>query len=505
LRHWHRGRGPELTERPDNGRTERSDLLFTLDRQSTVPLAVQIEQQLRLLLERGQLAAGTRLPSIRRLAQQLGVSPNTVVVAYDRLVAEAALEARGKAGYFVSPWVHGGGDTAALLEAGDAQDPVWLAQQSNDQPPGLLLASSSALPMSWLQDAVPASVVQRALASLPGGMASRCPPQGMPALRERLALLMRGQGIPVDASRVLTVQGASQAIDLICRAFVQPGDAVVVENPGYHLLPLRLAQTGARVLPVTRGPEGVDLAQLEALFSEQRPRLFFMQNTLHNPTGWTAPAANLHRVLTLAERHGVLIAEDDVYGQLLPGQGTRLAQLASLGNVVYYASFCKVLSPALRMGYVAAEPALLRPLLRHKIHASLTCSALNEAILLELLAAGRVRKHFERLQGRLAAARSASLQQLGAAGITFDSPGEAGLFLWGRVPEGVDLEVLVKDAWQQGILLAGGATFSPLGPVSPCLRFNVVLSRHVRLVNYLQQRLAALAQGQGALQRLAKV
>jgi DNA-binding transcriptional regulator YhcF (GntR family) len=90
--------------------------LFTLDRQSAVPLAAQIEQQLRLLLERGQLAAGARLPSIRRLAQQLGVSPNTVVVAYDRLVAEAALEARGKAGYFVSPWVHGGAETAALLE-----------------------------------------------------------------------------------------------------------------------------------------------------------------------------------------------------------------------------------------------------------------------------------------------------------------------------------------------------------------------------------------------------
>lgn len=478
--------------------------MFTLDRQSAVPLAAQIEQQLRLLLERGQLAAGARLPSIRRLAQQLGVSPNTVVVAYDRLVAEAALEARGKAGYFVSPWVHGGAETAALLEAGDEQDPVWLAQQSNDQPPGLLLASSSALPVSWLQEAIPATVVQRAFASLPGGMATRCPPQGLPALRERLALLMRSQGIPVDASRVMTTQGASQAIDVICRAFVQPGDAVVVENPGYHLLPVRLAQAGARVLSVVRNPDGVDLAQLEALFTEHRPRLFFMQNTLHNPTGWTAPPANLHRVLTLAERHEVLIAEDDVYGHLLPGQGTRLAQLSSLSRVIYYASFCKVLSPTLRMGYVAAEPALLKPLLKQKIYASLTGSALNEAILLELLAAGRVRKHFERLQAQLAVARSASLRLLRAAGITFESPGEAGLFLWGRVPEGVDVDVLVKDAWQQAILLAGGATFSPVGPASPCLRFNVVLSQHVRLTRYLEQRLDALAQGHTALQQLAR-
>jgi DNA-binding transcriptional MocR family regulator len=228
-----------------------------------------------------------------------------------------------------------------------------------------------------------------------------------------------------------------------------------------------------------------------------------MQNTLHNPTGWTAPAANLHRVLTLAERHGVLIAEDDVYGHLLPGHGTRLAQLSSLSGVIYYASFCKVLSPTLRMGYVAAEPALLKPMLRQKISASLTGSALNESILLELLAAGRVRKHFDRLQGRLSAAHATSLRMLRAAGITFDSASEAGLFLWGRVPDGVDVDVLVKDAWQQGILLAGGATFSPVGPTAPCLRFNVVLSQHVRLTRYLEQRLEALAQGQGALQRLA--
>jgi DNA-binding transcriptional MocR family regulator len=72
------------------------------------------------------------------------------------------------------------------------------------------------------------------------------------------------------------------------------------------------------------------------------------------------------------------------------------------------------------------------------------------------------------------------------------------------VPEGVDVDVLVKDAWQQGILLAGGATFSPAGPTSPCLRFNVVLSQHVRLTHYLEQRLDALAQGHGTLQRLAR-
>lgn len=465
--------------------------MFTLDRDSTLPLAAQIEGRLRELIDGGRLAAGARLPSIRAFARQLGVSPNTVVVAYDRLIAEGVLESRGKTGCFVSNWTPAAAEAAVSVEAGDEQDPLWMAQQTNDQREGLLLASAGALPVSWLEDAIPATVVQRAFAALPGGMAFRCPPQGLPALRERLALLMRAQGIAVDAGRVLTTQGASQAIDLICRAFVQAGDVVIVEDPGYHLLPARLEQSGARVMTVARGPQGVDLEALERLFSKHRPRLFFMQNTLHNPTGWSAPAANLHRVLTLAERHEVLIAEDDVYGHLLPGPGTRLAQLASLSRVIYFSSFCKVLSPTLRVGYVAAEPALLRALLKQKIHASLTGSALNEAILLELLATGRVRKHFERLQERLSIARTNTLKALRAAGVGFDEPGNSGLFLWGRLPEGVAMDGLVRDAWRQNILLAGGAMFGPGPATAACLRFNVVQSQHVRLTGFLEARLVS--------------
>lgn len=479
--------------------------MFSLDRNAATPLAEQIEQRLHEWLREGRLGAGARLPSIRQLAAQLGVSPNTVVVAYDRLVAAGLVEARATAGYYVAAAPEASAaDAAALLEAGEAQDAVWLAQQSFDQPAGLLLASSGALPATWLQDAVPAAVLQRAFAALPGGMAARCPPQGLPALRERLALMLRGQGLAVDPHRVMTTHGGTQAIDLICRAFVRPGDAVVVEDPGYHLLQGRLVHGGITVVPVARRSDGIDLAQLEQAFVERKPRLLFIQTALHNPTGWTSSAANLHRVLRLAERHGVLIAEDDVHGHFLPGTPTRLAQLAGLEGVVYYSSFCKVLSPALRMGYLAAEPALLKPLLREKIYTALSGATLNEAVLLELLASGRVRKHAQRLQARLAAARVACLRDLQAAGIGFEAPADGGLFLWGRLPQGVDLDLLVRDAWQQRILLSGGATFGPGPAAAAHLRFNVVHSRHVRLQRYLAERLAALAQGQRSVERLAK-
>ncbi|HEX7688729.1 MAG TPA: winged helix-turn-helix domain-containing protein, partial [Burkholderiaceae bacterium] len=120
--------------------------LFSLDRSSPVALVDQIEAHLRELIERGQLPAGARLTSIRQLAGELAVSPNTVIAAYDRLVAAGAIDARGTAGYFVNPARGGASAQDAALEAGEEQEPVWVAQQANDQRAGVLLASSGALP-----------------------------------------------------------------------------------------------------------------------------------------------------------------------------------------------------------------------------------------------------------------------------------------------------------------------------------------------------------------------
>ncbi|HEX5687188.1 MAG TPA: PLP-dependent aminotransferase family protein [Ideonella sp.] len=477
-----------------------------LDRSSDVPLADQIESRLAALIASGQLPTGARLSSIRALASQLSVSPNTVVTAYDRLVARGLVETRGTAGFFVAE-SNAPEALPSQLEAGEAHDAVWLAQQAHDQRASLLPASSGALPVSWLEDAIPAAVVQRGLARSVGGMAARCPPQGMPELRERIAMLMRGQGIAVDASRVLSCYGGTHAIDLICRAFLKPGDAVLVETPGYHLLFDRLREAGVKMIGIARRHDGIDLDQLEAACIEHRPRLLFIQSVLHNPTGWGSSAANLHRVLMLAERHHLLLAEDDVHGHFLggphAGSVTRLAQLAELRGVVYYSSFCKALSPALRVGYMAAEPTLLKALLRAKIQSVLTTATLNENVLLELLASGRFRKHLDRLQQKLAAARQVSTRALRGAGLLLDRPAEGGLFLWGELPAGVDADTLVKDAYRQHILLAGAA-FDVANADQRHLRFNVVHAQHPRLAEFLSQRWQASSQAQQLIRRAAE-
>ena len=282
---------------------------------------------------------------------------------------------------------------------------------------------------------------------------------------------------------------------------MQPGDTVLVENPGYFLMFDGLRRQGVRMVPIPRTPEGLDLPALEAACVAHRPRLLVMQTVLHNPTGWSSTAANLHRVLVLARQHGLLIAEDDVQGHFYAGHAPRLASLSGLDGVMYISSFCKALSPALRMGYVAAEPALLKVLLREKICSVLTTAALNEYVLLEVLAAGRWRKHLDRLQAKLLKARIQCARQLTEAGILLDHPGEGGLFLWGKAPDGVDVDELVQDAVRNQILLVRGTTFSADQGFGRHLRFNVVLSQQPRLAQYLKTRFASLAQGQGAVQR----
>ena len=167
--------------------------------------------------------------SIRQLATQLGVSTNTVVVAYDRLVAAGVISSHRTAGFFVcslNETAHAMPDDITL-EAAMSKSPFGWHSNRMINAQAFCWRVVAALPPTWLQDAVPASIVQRALANSTAGMASRCPPQGLPELREQIAMLMRGIGIHIDAGKLLTCFGGTHAIDLICRSFLQAGDTVL--------------------------------------------------------------------------------------------------------------------------------------------------------------------------------------------------------------------------------------------------------------------------------------
>ncbi|MDB6086013.1 MAG: hypothetical protein JWN43_3894, partial [Gammaproteobacteria bacterium] len=304
---------------------------------------------------------------------------------------------------------------------------------------------------------------------------------------------LRLAGLPVAARSIVVTFGASHAFDLIARSLLKINDSVLVDDPGYFVLPAQLRAHGVQLIPVARAAEGIDLDALESAARLHRPRMFFTQTVLHNPTGISATAANCHGVLTLAEKYNFVVIEDHVYTDLAPRSVVSLAQIDELKRVLYVGSFTKVLGPGMRIGFIAAPAPLVPQLVDSKILGVLSGSALDEFVLRELLDSGKYRKHTERIRDRLGKARAASTAALRTAGMSIEQQAADGIFLWCRLPKSVDPERLAVDARAAGILLAKGAMFSISGQCSDHLRINAAYGSEPVLTSFLGRRCSAAA------------
>lgn len=463
--------------------------MFELDRNSDVPLVDQIVERIAALIESGQLVEGTRIPSIRKLARLTGTSPFTVTESYDRLVARGLIEARTGRGFYVvrRPAFAALARIEAVPDPGT--DAVALVRQAMSGARSLIPAGSGFLPPGWLMESVSTSVLSRLSQARRPQAWAPCPPQGLPELLEQLAARLVQRGIPAGTANLLTTSGASQAFDLIARALLAPGDAVLVEDPGYFVLFAQLRAHHARLVPVPRTAEGLDIEMLEELCRAHRPRAFFVQTLLHNPTGSSLPAPQCHRILSLAEQHGFAIVEDDVYGDLCEGPAVRLAQMDGLRNVIHVGSFSKLIGPAIRVGFVAGEAQLIAQLTERKLLSTLSGSSLLESVVATVLESGRYQKHLVDVRARLARARREARRALESVGVEFDDANGAGLFLWGRIGHGIDVDALVRQARSESILLARGSLFSAAERASGYLRFNAAYSSAPGLLDFLRRTL----------------
>ena len=467
--------------------------MFELARQSDVPLVDQIVERITRLVRHGQLPDGARVPSIRKLAKLIGVSPFTVVDAYDRLVARGVIESRAGRGFFVAK--RRATPALPVIEAlpDPGSDAIALARAALTDASKIVAAGSGFLPASWYAEAMPANVMARVTHARRPQAWQPCPPQGLSELREQIAARLVQRGIAAGPANVVTTFGASQAFDLIARIMFAPGDAVLVDDPGYFVLFEQLRAHHVKLIPVPRHANGPDLEALEAACRTHRPRAFFTQTLLHNPTGTNTEPAVCHRLLTLAETYGFAIVEDDVYGDLYEGPCVRLAQIDGLRHVIYIGSFTKLIGPALRLGFVAAEGGVIAQLVERKVLSVLSGSALLESLVNEVLDSGRFLRHTETVRARLARMRRDARSALESAGLVFDEPAGDGIFLWGRVPDALDLDDLVRRARDQSILLAKGALFSPARAGNQRLRFNVAYSAAPELVRFLTDSVRAAA------------
>jgi DNA-binding transcriptional MocR family regulator len=325
-----------------------------------------------------------------------------------------------------------------------------------------------------------------------GCLSGESTPRGHAPLREQIAAKLARDGLSVNPEQhLLVTHGSTHGVDLVLRTLVSPQDTVLVEDPFYFMTGPMLEPLGVRVIAIPRRPEGPDLAAFEEACRLHRPRLFLLQSVFHNPTGWSIAPPVLHRLLGLAERHGVTLVDEDVYGDFHPGRPVRLAHLAGFEQVIYVASFTKVLGSGLRAGFVAASPARITELTAARIRSVLTGSRLEEALVHEVLASGQYRRQVERLWPKIAAAKALASRKLRDLGFGMTGPSEPSPLIWAEAPAGVDVEALIRHAGAAGVLLAPGALFRPNGQPCRHLRFNATRCTEPRLFEALAGAIAA--------------
>ena len=445
--------------------------MFSLNPQSATPLVLQIVEGFRLLIEQGSLRAGSKAPSIRQFAHAHEVSVFTVVDAYDRLVAQGYFASRPHSGLFVkhrpaaATEVPGHGPNFSF-------DSMWYLRRIFENRALRMKPGCGWLPSDWLfQEGVRRSL--RTLAADNMDFGGYGEPKGYPPLRQLVRDLLAEQEIAVTSEQVLLTHGSSQAMDLIARRLVRPGDAVLVDDPGYPNLLFSLRFLGARLIGVPRTPSGYDLAALERLVIEHQPKVFFTQPRLQSPTGSVAQLSHLHRVMQLADKHDFVVVENDIYADLDPEPRPSLSSLDQLRRVIYVSSFSKTISPNIRVGYLAASPDLLEDLAQLKMISGLTSSEFSERLAYGALIDGRWRKHIKGLRERLARAHEAAASRLLAIGFEIFTEPKAGIFLWAKHPQMLDATELSYKAIEQDIVLGPGHLFGPALQASPWLRFNV--------------------------------
>lgn len=462
-----------------------------LSRQAGTPLSTQLAERIAQRIRDRWLAPGARLPSVRQCAQQQGISPSTVVAAYDQLLAHGLIEARRNRGFFVreraplermpNPVV-GPVSNVRPAPVNAATLIRGMFHSADERPqPGM-----GVFPPDWLASDFMAPAVRKVTNSpgLSDASLRYGDPLGDGQLRRALSTRLRALGLDCPPDRIMTTVGATHALDIISRTLLKPGDAVMVEEPGWAVEFARLHALGMRILPVPRGPQGPDLSVMERYAQAHAPRLYVSVSVLHNPTGYSLAPASAHRVLQLAQRYDFHVVEDDTYSHIAPEHATRMCLLDGLQRTFYVSGFAKVLAPNWRIGYIAAPESWVDPLLDTKLLSTLTTPSLMERALAHCVEQGQLRRHSERLRARLDQARDRCVKLAVQAGCNFVAE-PAGLFGW--VDTGVDTEALAQRLLDQGYLLAPGALFHASRTPSTLMRINFATTQNAEFWRVFQQ------------------
>src|SRR5215831_8110803 len=465
-----------------------------LQPQSHVPLYIQLRDQLRALVHAGDLRPGDRIPASRELATMLGVHRTTVANAYAELESEGLIEGHVGRGTFIrgngnglkisppAPPVLNGGEGIRweLLFADERGEEVLNRIMASVPVDAVSFVMSRPapefFPIEELQLCVNAVLRREATDVLNLG-----PSDGYAPLKEALIELLRQEGISARDENLLITDGCQQSLDLISKAFVRPGDSVILENPAYPGAVAIFNGARARCLGVPvqthaepGGTLGIDLEALEATLAANRVKLMVLTPAFQNPTGTSIPLSARRKILEIATRYQVAIVEDHIYARLYNKEERipSLKQLDRSNIVIHIDSFAKVAFPGLRVGWIVAPPQAIERLRIVKQATDLHTDQLAQATLAEFLRRGLFSKHLAKMRkvyaARLAAVDEA-LRKYMPEGTRWMRP-EGGMCLWLGLPPGFDASELLIHVKERGVLFAPGRYFYVQSPLPNTLR-----------------------------------
>ncbi len=440
---------------------------LSLDPENEMPLYRQLYFAVREAILSGRLQSGVRLPATRSLAQDLGLSRNTVVSAYEQLLAEGYLDGRIGAGSYVSPVL-----PEALLNARQAtarRHAANGASRPSLSPRGAALAvlhEAGGRPPLPFSPGLPelatfpfddwARLLARRWRNPPRSFLVGGDPSGYRPLREALAqYLGAARAVSCDPDQILIVSGAQQVVDLAARALLEPGDEVWMEEPGFGGANGALIAAGAVPVPVPVDAEGIVVARGREMSSGAR--MAFVSPSHQYPLGVTMTLRRRLDLLDWAASANAFILEDD-YDSEYRYAGRPLAAMQGLdedGRILYAGSFSKVMFPGLRIGYIVVPKPLVRAFRAIRTLLDSHPSTVPQAALADFIAEGYLTAHIRRMRA-LYAERQAIMLDSFPSGLLDLAPHDTGMHLVGLLPDDCD------DALVSQRIAAAGFIAPPL-------------------------------------------
>jgi len=469
-------------------------LPLQLQPESHIPLYIQLRDQLRSLVDSGELRPGDRIPASRELAGQLGVHRTTIANAYADLESEGLIQGHVGRGTFIrgdAPVRQISAAPRAIVASGLRWEALFADERGDDSLARLMpevpengIAFVTARPSG---EYFPLEDFRRCCNSVLKTDGRRIlqlgSSEGYEPLKSALVELLRSEGMNVPQDQMLITDGCQQSLDMLCKAFLRPGDCVAIENPAYPgaIALLSAARVRCLAVPVEtgsegNGPLGMDVGSLESVLVQNRIKMILVTPDFQNPTGTTMPVASRRKLLDLAARHQIPVVEDHIYARLRL-RGVSVPSLASMdrgGVVIQIDSFSKAAFPGLRVGWVVAPKNVIERLRMVKQITDLHTDQLAQATLAEFVKRGFLARHLARMKKVYLSCLNAlemALARHMPDDVTWTRP-EGGMSVWVTLPAGIDAAELLIHVRERGVLFVPGRHFYLQGPQPNTLRLG---------------------------------